>query len=295
MVAPLAAIDVVLITAYFAMMAAVGIIYWKKGERRGEANVTEDFFLAGRSMRWPAVGLSLFVSNIGSEHLLGLAGSASSSGIACAYFEWSASLHLLVLGWLFAPVYLRTGIATLPEYLERRYSRALRRRVSIISLVIYLFTKLSVSIYSAATVLSSVFGWHRTLAATGLVALTAGYTALGGLAAVIVTDVAQSVVLIVGSIAMTVVGFDRVGGLESLQAEPPPSLNATEWSRFFHIYKPPNDPDFPTLGMMIGQNVAGLWYWTLDQAIVQRVLAARSVDHARASTLLAGFLKITPM
>jgi len=292
----LEAIDITLIALYFVGMAAVGIIFWARGGGDGGGqDEAESFFLAGRSMRWPAVGLSLFVSNVGSEHLLGLAGSASATGVACAYFEWSAALHLLLLGWLFAPVYLRCGIATLPEYLGRRYGPRLRRWLSLISLVLYLLTKLSVSIYSAATVLTSVFGWPRWIAAAGLVGLTACYTAVGGLAAVIVTDVAQSVVMLVGAVTMTAVGFGRVGGMSGLRSEPPPSLTSEEWSRFFHIYKPPDDPSFPTLGMLLGQHVAGVWYWCLDQAIVQRVLSTRTVHHAKASCLLAGFLKITPM
>ena len=206
----LQAIDWILIALYFVMVAAVGISFYLKERRQARTHAgqatTDDFFLAGRNMKWPAIGLSLFVSNIGSEHMLGLAGSAASSGIACGWFEWSAGLHILVLGWLFAPIYLRAGIATLPEYLELRYSRRLRAMLSVVSLFIYIFTKLSVSIYSGATVLHSVFGWNRELAAAGLVLVTALYTAMGGLAAVIVTDVAQSLVLLVGAACMASVG-----------------------------------------------------------------------------------------
>ena len=115
--------------------------------------------------------------------------------------------------------------------------------------------------------------------------LTALYTAMGGLAAVIVTDVAQSAVLLVGAACMAAVGFGRVGGLSALERDPPPNVNASEWSSYFHLYRPLEDPDYPTLGMLLGTNVGGLWYWCLDQAIVQRVLSARSVSHARASTM----------
>lgn len=158
------AIDVVLIAAYFVMVAAVGVgfcIKERRKQRTQQAGNTDEFFLAGRSMRWPAVGLSLFVSNIGSEHMLGLAGSAAKGGIAVGWFEWSAGLQLLVLGWLFAPIYIRSGVATLPEYVEKRYSRRLRALLSCVSLFIYVFTKLSVSVFSGATVLQSVFGWNR--------------------------------------------------------------------------------------------------------------------------------------
>ncbi|KAL1507346.1 hypothetical protein AB1Y20_008192 [Prymnesium parvum] len=310
-IASLSPVDVLLITGYFLMVALVGVWFWLKERRAstGQPSSTatrtdgheaaggesDAFFLAGRSMRWPEIGLSLFVSNIGSEHLLGLAGSAANSGLAVGLFEWSAGLHILVLGWLFAPVYLHAGISTLPEFLERRYSSRLRSMLSCVSLFIYLFTKLSVSVYSGATVLSSVFGWQRELAATGLVLLTAAYTALGGLAAVIVTDVAQSAVLLLGAACMAFVAIAKVGGLHALRDEPPPGMSEAAWASFFRIYRPADDADFPTLGMLLGLNVGGLWYWCLDQAIVQRVLSARSVHHAKASTILAGFLKTTPV
>ena len=144
----LAAIDVLLIAAYFLMVGAVAVVYWLKERRSANApggGSTDDFFLAGRSMRWPAIGLSLFVSNIGSEHLVGLAGSAASSGLAVGLYEWSAGIHILVLGFLMAPIYLQARIATLPEYLERRYNKRLRSMLSLVSLAIYVFTKLSVS------------------------------------------------------------------------------------------------------------------------------------------------------
>ena len=170
----LAVIDIVLIAAYFLMVGAVACVYWLKERRSAGApggGSTDDFFLAGRSMTWPAIGLSLFVSNIGSEHLVGLAGSAASSGLAVGLYEWSAGIHILVLGFLMAPIYLRARIATLPEYLERRYNRRLRSMLSLVSLAIYVFTKLSVSVFSGATVLHTVFGWPVQLAAIGLVAL----------------------------------------------------------------------------------------------------------------------------
>ena len=172
MAAALAPIDVVLLVAYFLLVACVGIGYMIKERRaaaRGVAARSDDFFLAGRSMRWPAIGFSLFVSNIGSEHLVGLAGSAASSGLAVGLYEWSAGIHILVLGFLMAPIYLRARIATLPEYLERRYDRRLRSLLSLVSLAIYVFTKLSVSVFSGATVLHTVFGWPMQLAAIGLV------------------------------------------------------------------------------------------------------------------------------
>ena len=222
-------------------------------------------------------------------------GLAAATGVPVGFYEWAFGVHILVLGWLFAPIYLRARISTLPEYLERRYSRRLRVMLSVVSLFIYVFTKLSVSVFSGATVLRVVFGWPLLWCAVGLVVLTAAYTVLGGLAAVIYTDMAQSVVLLVGAACMMAAGLDKVGGLSGLMATPPAGLSAAEWNRFFHMYRPPDDPYYPTLGMLLGTNVGGLWYWCLDQAIAQRVLAARDVHHARAATVFAGYLKLTPI
>eukprot|EP00315_Gephyrocapsa_oceanica_P007475 CAMPEP_0185286224 /NCGR_PEP_ID=MMETSP1363-20130426/2142_1 /TAXON_ID=38817 /ORGANISM="Gephyrocapsa oceanica, Strain RCC1303" /LENGTH=641 /DNA_ID=CAMNT_0027882023 /DNA_START=25 /DNA_END=1947 /DNA_ORIENTATION=+ len=293
--AHLAPVDIVLLVLYFVAVALVGLWTYAKGKRSTNTDATAEFFLAGRSMGWLPIGLSLFVSNIGSEHLVGLAGTAATSGLAVGLYEWSAGIHLLVLGWLFAPIYLRAQLATLPEYLERRFSRRLRSLFSCVTLFIYVFTKLSVSVFSGATVLQSVFGWPRLPAAAGLVLLTAVYTALGGLAAVIVTDMAQSAVLLVGALCMTVVGLERVGGYEALRTSPPANMTSQQWEGYFHMYRPPSDEDLPTLGLLLGQSVGGLWYWCLDQSIVQRVLSARSIGHARGATLLAALLKVAPV
>mmetsp|Transcript_12195 Transcript_12195/g.40784 ORF Transcript_12195/g.40784 Transcript_12195/m.40784 type:complete len:332 (-) Transcript_12195:1238-2233(-) len=293
--AHLAPVDIVLLVLYFVAVALVGLWTYAKGKRSTNTDATAEFFLAGRSMGWLPIGLSLFVSNIGSEHLVGLAGTAATSGLAVGLYEWSAGIHLLVLGWLFAPIYLRAQLATLPEYLERRFSRRLRSLFSCVTLFIYVFTKLSVSVFSGATVLQSVFGWPRLPAAAGLVLLTAVYTALGGLAAVIVTDMAQSAVLLVGALCMTVVGLERVGGYEALRTSPPANMTSQQWEGYFHMYRPPSDEDLPTLGLLLGQSVGGLWYWCLDQSIVQRVLSARSIGHARGATLLAALLKALPL
>ncbi len=147
----------------------------------------------------------------------------------------------------------------------------------------------------AATVLRGVFGWDMYASATGLVLLTAAYTALGGLAAVIVTDVAQSIVMLSGCVMLTAYGLARVGGYAGLAGTPPDDIDRATWQTFFRMYRPPGDPHLPTLGIALGQNIGGLWYWCVDQAIVQRVLAARNLEHARGATVLAGFLKVTPV
>jgi len=221
-----------------------------------------------------------------------LFGSAYASGWAVSYFEWAAPIHLLVTGWIVAPIFLRNRLTTTTEYLEKRYAPRVRATVCVATLFMYLVNRLAVSVYSGATVLHTLFGWSVPACSIGLVALTAVYTAAGGLGAVIITDVAQALVLLFGTAVMLGIGIDRVGGLDTLFHVPPNGTTYEDWEKFFHMYRPPEDKDFPTLGLLLGFNASALWYWCLDQAIVQRVLAASSVQHARAACNFAGFLKL---
>jgi solute:Na+ symporter, SSS family len=277
----LAAIDYVILALYFAAIFAIGW-YFSRKER-----TTAGYFLAGRDVTWWAIGASLFSSNIGSEHFIGLAGSGASVGMAPGHFEWLASLIVLLLGWVFAPFYLRSSVYTMPEFLERRYNRACRTYLATISLIAYVFTKIAVAIFAGAIVLKAVFGWSLWKSSLALVIATGIYTVAGGLAAVIYTEVIQTVILVVGALALTWIGLDRVGGWSGLQASAPPE--------FFHMMKPAADADFPWTGIFFGAPILGIWYWCTDQVIVQRTLSARSIEHARGGTVLAGFLKILPV
>ena len=245
--------------------------------------------------QWHRQWCVLFVSNIGSEHLVGLSGSAASSGLAVGFFEWHASFALLVLGWVCAPIYIHNKIATLPEYLERRYSPKARTVLAVTSLIAYVLSKLSVSVFSGATIAHVVFGIDKMVAAVGLILITAVYTIFGGLTAVILTDVAQSVVMLIGCITILIVGLMSVGGMSGLKATVPQGLTAEEYEGFWHMMRPPDDPDYPWPGLYFGVNAIGLWYWCTDMAIAQRVLAARSLNHARAACLFAAILKLTPV
>lgn len=279
--ARLATLDVAIIAAYFLVVFAIGFYFIRRG------NTTTDYFLASRHAAWWAIGSSLFASNIGSEHFIGLAGSGAASGLAVGHFEWLASLILLVLGWVFVPFYLRSNVYTMPEFLERRYSRACRTYLAGISLVAYVFTKIAVAIFAGALVLDAVLGWSMWKSAFALVLATGVYTIAGGLAAVIYTEVIQTVVLIVGALTLMFLGLDRVGGFSGLEAAVP--------AGFFHMMKPSDHPDFPWTGIFFGAPILGIWYWCTDQVIVQRVLAARDEGHAKAGTVLAGFLKVLPV
>ena len=275
-------VDLLVIAAYFLVLS--GIAYWAA---RREKNVSSDYFLAGRDVGWLAVGASLFASNIGSEHLVGLAGTGAASGLAVGHFEWLASFILLLLGWLFVPFYLRSGVYTMPEFLERRYNPASRAYFTWVSIVGYVLTKISVTLFAGGVVMRAVTGFDFWTSAAILVVITGLYVIFGGLRAVIYTEVMQTVVLILGSVLLTVLGLSAVGGWSGLEARVAPD--------FFSMWKPSSHPDFPWTGIVFGAPILGIWYWCTDQVIVQRVLAARNVREARRGTIFAGFLKILPV
>ena len=274
-------IDLAIIGLYFALVFGIGF-YFSLKER-----TSEDYFLASRNVGWFAIGASLFVSNISTEHFIGLAGSGATSGLAVGHFEWLACLILLVLGWVFVPFYLRSNVFTMPEFLERRFSRQCAIYLASVSILAYIFTKISVHLYAAAIVLERVVGWSPMTAAVLLVVATGVYTIAGGLAAVIYTDMVQTLVLLAGAIALTWIGLDKVGGFAGLRAAVP--------ADYFSMIKPVAHPEFPWTGIFLGAPILGLWYWCTDQVIVQRVLSAKDEGHAKAGTIFAGFLKILPV
>src|SRR2546426_8483483 len=277
----LASVDLAVISLYFAIVFAIGF-YFARKER-----TSEDYFLASRNVGWFAIGASLFVSNISTEHFIGLAGSGATSGLAVGHFEWLACLILLILGWVFVPFYLRSNVFTMPEFLERRFSRSCAVYLAAISILAYVFTKISVHLYAAAIVLERVVGWSPLTAAVILVVATGIYTIAGGLAAGIYTDLVQTLILITRAVALTIIGLGRVGGLEHLRTMVPPD--------YFHMMKPASDSNFPWTGIFFGAPILGLLDWCTDQVIVQRVLSARDEGHAKAGTIFAGFLKILPV
>lgn len=279
--------DWLVIGLYFAGIAAV--VWWSS--RRQESSA--DYFLAGRNIGWFVIGASLFASNIGSEHIVGLAGSGAKSGMAMAHYELHAWC-LLVLGWVFVPFYSRAAVYTMPEFLERRYNPAARWILSLVSLVAYVFTKVSVTVYAGGVVFQTLlpadtFGgldpfW---VGAVAVVVLTGIYTVLGGLRAVVYTDTMQTFVLILGSVCITAIGLSKLGGWGELRA-----LCGSE---HFNMWRPASDPDFPWAGILFGAPIVGLWYWCTDQYIVQRTLAARNMQQARRGTIWGAYLKLTPV
>jgi SSS family solute:Na+ symporter len=274
-------LDLAILIGYFAAIFGIGAYFFRR------ARTSTGYFLADRSVGWIAVGASLFASNISSEHFIGLAGSGASSGLAVGSFEWLAVFMCIALGWVFVPFYLRSGVYTMPEFLERRYGPACRWYLTSISVIAYVVTKISVSLYAGALVLRAVLGWDFYTSATVMVITTGIYTVFGGLSAVIYTELVQAVVLIAGAVTLTALGLSEAGGFAGLRAALPPD--------FFHMIKPSSDPAFPWTGIFFGAPILGIWYWCTDQMIVQRVLGAKSEAHARAGALLSGLLKILPV
>ena len=285
MVSTLSTLDWVVIIAYFLL--TFGVAIWATVIERKSAGTTKDYFLAGRDAGWFLVGGSLFASNIGSEHLVGLAGTGAASGVAVAQFEILASLILLLLGWLFVPFYLRSGVFTMPEFLERRYSSGARWYLAIISIIAYVLTKISVTIAAGGIVFTALMGIDFWTGALVVVVITGIYTIFGGLRAVLYTDLMQMFVLIGGAIAVTLVGLNALGGWSE--------MSTTVGPAFMDMWKPMSDPNFPWTGVLLGAPILGVWYWCTDQFIVQRTLAATNEDNARRGTIFAGFLKQLPL
>ena len=272
--------DWIIISLYFLVL--FGIAWWVI--RKKQVNTT-DYFLASRHIGWFVIGASIFASNIGSEHIVGLAGTAVKSGVAMGHYELHAWV-ILLLGWVFVPFYMRSKVFTMPEFLEMRYSPTARWFLSLMSLVAYVLTKVSVTVYAGAVVFQALMGIEFWTGALIIVILTGIYTVLGGLRAVVYTETLQAVVLIVGSITVTIMGLIKIGGWGNLVS--------VVGADHVNLFLPLNHPDFPWLGMVLAPPIVGVWYWCTDQCIVQRTLAARNETQGRRGTIFAAYLKLLP-
>jgi len=280
----LATLDWVFVLLYFALV--FGVAFWAT-RREATRATSSGYFLAGRNVGWFIIGASLFASNIGSEHLVGLAGTGAASGVAVGQFEILASLILLILGWVFVPFYLKSGVFTMPEFLERRYSSGARWYLAVISIVGYVLTKISVTIAAGGIVFVSLMGINFWTGALVVVVATGIYTVFGGLRAVLYTDMIQMFVLVGGALLVTAIGLSELGGWGVLRSTVDPS--------FFDMWQPKSHPNFPWTGILFGAPILGVWYWCTDQFIVQRVLSASNQDQARRGTIFGGLLKILPL
>jgi len=278
-------LDTAIIALYFLITITVGLRFasrWKG---------SEDFFLAGRSLTWPVIGLSLFATNISAEHFVGLAAGGYRDGLVQGGYEWIASYCILMLAGVFAPQYLKHRVFTIPEFFERRYGVELRVSLTLYFLAMIILTKTSVALYSGTVVLVELTRWDFQTTLWGIGIVTATYTMVGGLAAVVYTDAIQALILIAGSAVLTATGLHEVGGWSALTAK----LAAAGKSNLLSMVKGPGH-ELPFSGFLLGNFlVGGMFYWCMDQVNVQRVLGARNVREARLGAVFAGFLKIIPV
>lgn len=281
-------LDYVIIGIYFLLI--FGIAAWVTRSQRGKEADSSAYFLGGRNLGWFAIGASLFASNIGSEHLIGLSGAGARGAFPEAQFEILAALILLLLGWVFVPFYLRSGVYTMPEFLEKRYNRGARSYLSIISIISYVLTKISFTIFAGALVFEVLLGIPFWTGAIITVVATGIYTVLGGLKAVIYTDMIQSLIFILGGIAATWFGLEAIGGWDQVLIAI--EDNAPEADTFMSLWR---NKDYPWTGVLLGAPILGVWYWCTDQFIVQRVLSAKDIPTARKGTIFGGFLKLLPL
>lgn len=246
-----------------------------------------DYFLAGKNVGWFAIGMAIFATNISSEHFIGLAGSGSTRGLAVAQFELMAIFILIILGWLITPIYLKSGVATVPELFEKRFDPKIRKFLSGFSIGIYFVTKIAVTLLAGGILFYKMFGLNIYTFAILIIFITGAYTIIGGAVSVQKTQVVQAFLLIFGAVLLTYFGLSEVGGYAGLREKLP--------ADYFNMFKPMSDPDFPWTGIIFGAPIIAFWYWCTDQYIVQRILGAKSIDDARKGSLLAALLKVLPL
>ncbi|XP_029648634.1 sodium/glucose cotransporter 5 [Octopus sinensis] len=303
--------DIVVIVVYFVIVIVAGILAScrNRGSIRG-------YFLAGRNMHWIPVGASLFASNIGSGHFVGLAGSGAATGIGIAAFELNAIFILILLAWVFVPVYISAGVYTMPEYINKRFGgRRIHTYLSCLALLLYVFTKISADLYSGALFITLAADMNIYLAVLILLVISALFTIGGGLTAVIWTDFVQTLVMVIGAFILMVMSFIEVGGYEELVDRYFQAWSNTTRDNLFNVSSPMHkyaecgippknsmsllrsydDPNLPWPGVMFGLTVSAVWYWCTDQVIVQRSLAAKNMTHSKGGAILAGYLKFLPL
>ncbi len=289
-------LDWFVITLYFGL---IGFVAWWYGRHQKDS---VDYFLAGRNAGFITIGASIFTSNIGSEHIVGLAGQGASTGMAMAHWELHAWVLILLSGF-FVPFYYKSGVQTIPEFLERRFSARARTILSVVSLVAYIFTKVSVTVFAGAIVfqalLPDTFGSRDNafwVGAFSTVILTGIYTVFGGMRAIMATATPQAVIILFGSFVITYMGLTKLGDGAGMAAGWTELITTARTNADqFALWRPLSDPNFPWLGVMIASPIIGIWYWCTDQYIVQRTLAAKDLATARRGALFGGLLKVWPV
>ncbi|MGJ1416542.1 sodium:solute symporter [Sphingobacterium multivorum] len=277
---------------YILLILVVGVLAGSVRFKKVKETSAEGYFLAGKTLRWPAIGLALFATNISTIHLVSLAQSGFDTGLLNGNFEWMAAFTLILLALFFVPFYLKSGVATLPDFLERRYDRASRDWLTFISILSAIVIHIAFSMLAGGIVLRTLFGFNMYLSITVICVITGIYTILGGLRAVVVTESIQTIVLLAGAFIISFAAFDKMGGWTPMKAV----LEQDNALDRLSMLRGSNDGSgMPWYAVLFGYPILGIWYWCADQTIVQRVLGAKDENHGRVGALFCGFLKILPV
>lgn len=278
-------LDSVIILSYLILITGMGLYVGRK-----QKQTVDSYFLAGRSLKWPTIGLSLFATNISTVHLIGLAADGYRVGLVVGNFECLAAFTLILLGLVFAPIYHRSGVVTLPDFLEQRFSPGSRIVLAIMGVVAALFIHIGMTLYAGSTIMHEFFGIDVFTSVLVISAITTLYTVTGGLKAVVITESIQTVLLIIGSIAIT---WFAVGALDEQGIDSVAKLRAALPEQ--HMSMIHENGGFSWYAFVLGYPVLGIWYWCGDQTIVQRVLGAQTEQDAQLGPLFAGFIKVLPL
>jgi len=277
---------------YILGILAVGLWAGISHRRKSKANAAGEYFLAGKTLKWPAIGLALFATNISTVHLVSLAQSGFDTGLLNGNFEWMAAFTLILLALFFVPFYIRSGVATLPDFLERRYDRSSRDWLAVISVVSAIIIHIAFSMLAGGIVLKTLFGLNMYVSVIVICLITAIYTIVGGLKAVVVTESIQTVVLLTGAFIISYAAFHKMGGWQPMVEV----LKASDGMDKLSMMRPHGDSSgMAWYTVFLGYPILGIWYWCADQTIVQRVLGAKDENHARVGPLFCGFIKILPV
>lgn len=288
----LKSLDLTISIVYILGILAVGLWAGIRHRRKTKTNEAGAYFLAGKTLKWPAIGLALFATNISTVHLVSLAQSGFDSGLLNGNFEWMAAFTLILLALFFVPFYIKSGVSTLPDFLEKRYDRSSRDWLAVISVISAIIIHIAFSMLAGGIVLKTLFGLNMYVSIIVICVITAIYTIIGGLKAVVVTESIQTVVLLSGAFIISYAAFHKMGGWEPMTNV----LKANGQMDKLSMLRPHGDASgMPWYAVLLGYPILGIWYWCADQTIVQRVLGAKDEQHARVGPLFCGFIKILPV
>lgn len=283
--------DIIISICYIAFIVGLGFWAGLSGKKK-EGTAAGEYFLAGKSLRWPMIGMALFATNISCLHLVSLAQSGFDTGLLAGNFEWMAAFTLILLALFFVPFYIRSGVATLPDFLERRYNRACRDWLAIVSVVSAVVIHIAFSFLAGGIVLETLFGINMFTSIIAIALVTGAYTIVGGLRAVVVTEAVQTVVLLTGAVIITVLSWWKVGGWQPVMQV---LQEGGQMDKLSMLHSSGDPSGLPWYAVFLGYPVIGIWYWCADQTIVQRVLGAKDENHARTGALFCGFIKVLPV